>query len=177
MSIKTLRQKPPKFKIDPAKIPDELKQIPRWVVWKWVWNEKREKWDKPPFSVNGFKCDHTDPAHQVTFSEALAASGGFDGIGLSMGSDGGGYVGLDIDNCRDRDSGFLSVEAQSIVDELGTFCEISPSGEGVKLWLRGDYDKAKWGSEVGNIEVYRDGRYFTVFPSRAAASVTCARSV
>lgn len=174
MSIKSLRQKPPRFNIDPSKIPDELKRLPQWVVWRWVWDEKREHWDKPPFSaIDGFKCDHRDHAKQTTFDVALAASKDFDGIGLSMGKNGSGYVGVDIDECRDPESGFLSIEAQAIVDELNTFTEVSPSGEGIKLWLKGDYDKAKWGSKIGPLEVYRDGRYFTI-TSQSVGSETIA---
>lgn len=153
--------KPPKMPVNLAGIPDELKRIPNWHVWKWEWKEKSQKWDKPPYAIDGSYGSSTDSAKWCTFEEAVAALPRFDGLGLAMG-DGISYVGVDLDSCRDPESGFLSIEAQSIVDDLGTYCEISPSKTGVKLWLKGDYDKTKWRSKVGNVEVYCNGRYFTV---------------
>lgn len=161
-SIKCSESKPPRIDCDPANIPAELKRFRQWVMWNWVWDKKRGYWDKPPFSVDGHKCNHLDPANQVPFETALAASKNFDGIGLSLGENGIGLVGLDIDSCRDRSTGLLSIEAQAIVDELDTYWEISPSGEGIRGFLRGDYDKAKWGSEAGILEIYRDKRYLTI---------------
>jgi putative DNA primase/helicase len=161
MDVKSSRQKPPRVEVLLDNIPDELKRIPQWHVWKWEWREKSQKWDKPPYAIDGSYGSSTDASKWCTFDEAVAALPRFDGLGLAMGA-GIGMVGIDLDDCRDPASGFLSVEAEAIIEQLDTYCEISPSKTGVKLWLLGDYDKTQWRSKVGNVETYCNGRYFTV---------------
>jgi putative DNA primase/helicase len=91
--------KPERIGPYPENIPDELKRLPRWVMWQWVWDEKKRRWDKPPLQVNGRNASSTDPATWTTFDAALAACGNggrFDGIGIALGDD---YAGVDFDHC------------------------------------------------------------------------------
>jgi putative DNA primase/helicase len=164
MTVHTVR--PANMPVQIDNIPDGLKQISQWVVWNWV--EKvstktgKTKFDKPPKNLSGFDCDSTDPKNWSSFKAAATALDRFDGIGLAMGAEGCGLVGVDLDDCIDCETGFMSEDARQIIELLDTYAEISPSGSGVKMWLNGTYDKTGWRSKVGNIEVYKDGRYFTV---------------
>ncbi len=159
------KQKPALLKIQPENIPDELKAIPQYIPWGWRWDDAKGRWGKPPLDWGGNKSNPHSPANWRSFDDALAAvianTRDFSGLGLSMG-DGSGYVGFDIDDCRDPVSGVLSAEAQAIVDDLDTYVEVSPSGCGIKGWLRGDFDSSKYAPKKGNYEAYRAGRYFTV---------------
>jgi putative DNA primase/helicase len=164
MDVKKQKKAPAPMPVRVDNIPDALRGIDQWVNWRWTWKEKTGKWDKPPFAADGSYGSSTDPEKWTDFDTAIAAvdEHDFSGVGLAMGNDGIGLVGVDLDNCRDHINGFVKSDAQAIVDMFDTYTEVSPSGTGLKLWLKGDYDKAKWRSKVGDIEVYRDGRYFTV---------------
>lgn len=161
-SVKKNKAKPAAMSPNFAKIPETLKSQRRWVVWRWVW--KDNKWDKPLFRPNGNAASSTDPDTWVTLPEAQAAAKNFDGVGFAMGK-GCGLVGVDLDYCRNPTTGEITPLAQRIIDELDTYAEVSPSGEGVKLWLEGSIgDTKQWkhkNKELG-LEIYWDGRYFTV---------------
>jgi primase-polymerase (primpol)-like protein len=101
----------------------------------------------------------------VRFDTALrAANSGFvDGIGFALGD---GFCGVDFDNCRQRESGIIAPDVQAYVERLGTYGEVSPSCEGIKLILRGKLPKGR--RQQGNVEMYDSGRYFTVTGHRLA---------
>jgi hypothetical protein len=81
-----------------------------------------------------------------------------DGIGFVLGD---GLAGVDLDDCRDPKSGVLEDWARDIVDELDSYTEISPSGTGVKIFLRGELPPGVR-EKKGSIEIYTRGKYFTV---------------
>ena len=82
----------------------------------------------------------------------------FDGIGF-MFSSGDPYTFIDLDKCRDPETGEIGQEAQEIIDSLGGYAEVSPSGEGVHIFVRG---KVPRGRKRGWIEVYSTERYATI---------------
>lgn len=49
--------KPSSIVIDVANIPAELKELDRWLCWKWEWDQSKNdgagKWDKPPMNAFG----------------------------------------------------------------------------------------------------------------------------
>jgi hypothetical protein len=69
------------------------------------------------------------------------------------------YVGVDLDDVRDPESGKLSSRAAEIVRLLDSYAEVSPSQAGVKLWVRARLERA---SRKPGFEVYPQGRYFTL---------------
>jgi hypothetical protein len=70
------------------------------------------------------------------------------------------FVGIDLDGCRDPDSGAVESWAQAVVERFPTYCEVSPSGTGVHLILEGTLPPG--GRKRGPVECYESGRYFTV---------------
>jgi len=48
-----------------------------------------------------------------------------------------GLVGIDLDDCRDPETGALRRWARRVIKKLKSYAEVSPSGTGVKIWLRG----------------------------------------
>lgn len=165
-----------------------LADHPRWVTWR---NELRNgKPSKIPYAPRtGRKAKADDPTTWGTRKEAEAAvprlvdrSGG--GIGLELGILGDGLAigGIDFDLCRMAD-GTLAPWAAKVVERIGSYTEISPSGAGVKSFfifpaaelatLRtamgkkpGEGSGRKWargkGDHVPSIELYLDGRYFAI---------------
>jgi len=143
-------------------IPEDLRSYPQWVVWNWNWNGK--KWDKPPLSVaTGWKCSKTDPKSWSTFDAARAAhqAGRFDGVGFCFTED-DPFAGVDLDSCRDPDSGEIDPSVLWILETLNGYTEVSPSGCGLKIFVRGTLLMGNHADNVRGIEMYDRGAYFTV---------------
>jgi putative DNA primase/helicase len=141
-------------------IPEELRQRPQWVVWKL---EKRSGEDKPtkvPYIAGGVgRADTTDLMTWRTFEEAAQAleTGRYNGIGFVF-SSGDPYAGIDLDNCRDAQTGELEEWAEKIVKAFGGYAEVSHSGTGVHIIVKGKAPNKKH----GKVEAYSSERYFTM---------------
>jgi hypothetical protein len=146
--------------IDTTKIPNYLKALDCWVVWRL--KIRRGKSTKVPYcAATGQVASSTDPATWSTFEKALAAyrAGRYSGIGFVFnGAD--GIVGIDLDKCRNPTTGNIETWAAEVVSSLETYTEVSPSGKGLHLYLLGKLPAG--GRKKGPIEVYESGRYFTV---------------
>jgi hypothetical protein len=160
--------KPPTHPVDPIAIHDGLKMFDRWLGWRWKWNTKANKWDKPPIDANaGGPGSSTNPATWCSFDKALAAvrAGNCDGIGFALGEAEGGihFAGIDLDNSRNRETGELSEVARDIIGTMDTYGEVSPSETGIKLLCIGSLPSgAATKNKAGTVEVYSGGRYFTI---------------
>jgi len=163
IDAKNGNDKPSAMLVEPGNIPAALKEIPRWLAWNWR-RQKNGRWSKPPLNVKtGCKCSKIDPKNWVTFDEAIAAhqSGRFDGIGFEF-EDTDDFAGIDLDDCRNPETGELTAKAEAIVDWAGSYTEVSPSGRGVKIFIRG---KLPWGNRAAHnigVETYERATYFCV---------------
>lgn len=163
-------QKPPRFSVLHDKLPSELVGTDRWVGWRWERKQGSPKWTKPPVKVcSGIKCDVTEEANWCDFSTAFAAfeAEEVDGVGFSLGvlDDGRNICGIDIDDCRNRDTGEIDPAAWEIINKFDIYWEISPSGEGVKglgIGRKEKHSGCTFILERGmKIEIFDVGRYFT----------------
>lgn len=153
-------------------IPVELRRLPQWVGWRWV--VRKGKRTKPPFMADGVRpasCD--DESTWATFEEVCAAvdGGRLDGVGFQV-KEGQELVGLDLDHCRDVASGDIEAGAQAVVDRFRSYTEVSPSGTGLRIFIKGV--KPGPSCRKGNFEIYSRLRYFTVTGQRltgAAADI------
>jgi putative DNA primase/helicase len=105
------------------------------------------------------------------FAAYEAAEPPYDGIGFVFcGAD--PFVGIDLDDCRDAESGEVAPWAQSIIDRVQEgYVEASPSGTGVHIIVEGatvpgerarKKVRSKTGEVVGEVEMYGHGRFFTI---------------
>jgi putative DNA primase/helicase len=136
-------------------IPKELKVRPQWVVWKVV----GEKPDKVPYSATtGRRASSTDLMTWSTFAETLEAyeNGNYAGLGFVF-SSGDPYTGVDLDNCVDE-NGEIAVWALEIARYFDSYTELSATGTGLHVNVRGDVPNRR----KGDIEVYSSKRFFTV---------------
>ncbi len=155
-----LTRKPALLPIIAANIPAMLRDARRWLGWRWEPDADAGKWNKPPIAVLlDRRGSSTNPRTWCDFDTALcAAEQSFvDGIGFALGD---GFCGVDFDNCRDRETANIAPDVLAYIRRLGTYGEVSPSGEGVKLILCGTLPKGRRAN--GKVEVYDHGRYFTV---------------
>lgn len=149
-------------------IPDALRDRAQWVCWRHDANAESQPTKVPYISGTSHRASTTDCDSWGTFDEAIAAledDHGWDGIGYVFSED-DGFVGIDLDECL-TDDGELMPEARRIVDQLQSYAEISPSGCGVKIWVKGSLPISESGRRtraIGfkQIEIYQHGRYFTV---------------
>jgi hypothetical protein len=148
----------------PHWIPSTLKALPQWVPWDL---ELRDgKWAKIPKNPrNGENAKANDAGTWGTFEEAFTfhQAHGTSGIGFEF-SAAHPFVGIDLDDCRDPDTGDLTELAQEMLARFTTYAEISPSGTGIKLIGIGRLPAS--GKNFGNIEVYDRGRYFALTGER-----------
>ena len=154
-------RRPDKMHVQGDNIPDQLKQLPRWVTWNY--ERPKNKWTKVLLDPKtGRHGSTTDAGTWSDFDTALAASAKADGVGITFGelAPGVHLVGVDLDDCRDPDTGVVDPWAMSIVRMLDSYTEVSPSGTGLKIYCIGRLPEG--GRQNGNLECYESGRYFCV---------------
>jgi hypothetical protein len=122
-------------------IPDELKEVHQWIVWRYVQRKQEKKPTKPPYSAKTLQfCNVTDPNSWGSFEEALAAyqKHKFDGIGFALAN---GYCGVDLDYCVNAETLEIEPHAEAVIERLNSYSEFSPSKTGlhclVKATLKG----------------------------------------
>lgn len=141
---------------------------PRWVVWRL--KKKGNKFTKVPYQAlkPSMMASSDDPSTWADAATTIktAASGNFDGIGICLlNSD---LVTFDIDDCRDKDTGEIEPYAMGLIDRARTYCEITPSGTGLRIIGIGSGAKVHRKQKVPNsngvtVETYRKcERYITV---------------
>jgi putative DNA primase/helicase len=137
-------------------IPDELLPLRQWVGYS--------KPTKVP--LNG--ASTTDPSTWYSYDEALTVAqflikAGKGGVGFVFGVD-DPYAGVDLDACVV--DGQIHPAAQEIIDLLDSYWEVSPSGKGVHIIVRGElpdgFGSRTTGPWGGSLEVYDHARYFTM---------------
>ncbi len=161
--------KPTPLVVQPENIPDELKALPQWVMWRYVWLPDTQRWDKPPFQVrlrNPALAKVNGPKTWNTFGAAIAAYQTapdlYDGIGFVPTKD-GSYTFVDLDKCRDKQTGIIEEWALKIVRQFNSYTEVSPSGTGLRIITLAAWPFVeKQGTKKGNIELYHSGHYLTI---------------
>lgn len=159
-------------------VPAELKQKQNWVLWKLETVD--ERLTKVPYSVGRGKAASNNPATWTTYEAAVtgATIDAQGGVGIMTD---GSFIGWDLDGCRNPQTGEITPWAQSIIDALRVYTEITPSGFGVRAYSSGKLPdgprrfsmalSAGFGDKVG-IEVYDHARYFTVTGTRLGDAAT-----
>lgn len=106
------------------------------------------------------KASSTDPATWGTFADAVEAYQALGdrvaGVGVVLARS-AGITCIDLD--RVLANGRLDARAQTIVERTDSFTEISPSGTGLHVFVRGTVSRALKGEQI---EVYSDARYIAV---------------
>jgi putative DNA primase/helicase len=162
------------YPTDPSQVPAELAERPQWVVWYWKPTGRPDRpWTKPPVDPKtGRPAKADDPATWGTFRQAVAWAQRHHlaGIGLVL-TEELRITGVDLDGCRDPETGAIADWAQAVVDRLDTFTQISPSRTGLRLFVKGRLpawllDRDRQGRRRGPIEVYQGGHYLTLTTER-----------
>jgi putative DNA primase/helicase len=158
----------------PDAVPDVLKESDQWLVWDWVLQEgksgKPPRWTKPPFRIDGKgRASSTDAASWGSYRSALNAMRmrRLPGIGFALTADDPYCMG-DLDDCRDPETGEIAEWAKPVLALFaGSYQEVSPSGEGIKLLIKATlptkHNQWRLGADpLAFIYWYTQGRYTTL---------------
>jgi len=149
--------------LDP--LPEELLERDQWVCWRL--DTRNGKETKIPIQADGeTHAKSNDPSTWSSIEAVAETAKGRDDRSIGfMFSDDGPYAGVDLDDCRDPDTGELDDWAQHVVDRLRSYTEVSYSGTGLHIILR-DVEVPDWWTNQKDgekeIEVYDSSRFFTV---------------
>lgn len=150
-------------------IPNELKALKQWGLYKREWQETKQKFNKfPKSAIDGSDAKSNDPTTWVDFETALKALDEFklDGLGFFFAN---GYAGIDIDHVAvdlhrwrqgDDDDNVVS----DFLSHTESYAETSMSGEGLHIIVKGEIPGDR--RRKGNIEMYQAGRFFAMTGKR-----------
>ena len=121
--------------------PDDLRQLPAWLMWRYEQHDDEPKPRKVPYYASGQRRHGKqgtpeDRRQLATFAAARAAAArrNMDGVGLALLPE-WGLTALDFDHCTLPD-GALHPEVAEIAAQ--SYAEWSPSGHGVRVLFRGN---------------------------------------
>lgn len=143
-------------------IPETLRISRSWVCWR-ARPSKNGKIDKIPINpTNGKNAQSNNQKTWGNFNTALAGLGRFNlsGIGFMFGQN--EFFGVDIDHCRNKETGTISDFATEIIQTLDSYTEISPSGTGIHIICKGKIPEGERKNDKLGLEMYESGRFFTI---------------
>jgi archaellum biogenesis ATPase FlaH len=155
--------------LTPYKLPACLTERRQWVLWKTI--DRSGEPTKVPFQVNGEPAKSSDAQTWDAFDMACQRheQGGYDGIGYVL-DEHDPFCGIDLDGCRNPETKQVAEWAREIIKRFDSYTEISPSGTGVKIFIRGclpfghrnkvKVDAESVSTKTPGIEVYDNRRYF-----------------
>jgi primase-polymerase (primpol)-like protein len=147
--------------------PESMRRITQWGVWKY--SPEGVKWPVDPASGHAPVDSHA-LRNLRPFAEAVEAAERIRcGLYFDLRTE-DPFAGVDLDDCVGDDDGeevdglLIHPEALEVVRALGGYCELSPSGTGLKVTLEGAVELALTATDApwGKIEIYDRARFWTV---------------
>lgn len=143
---------------DLSSIPEVLRVLTQWVCWG-----PRGEGEKAPINPrSGRLASITDKRTWGTLGEAMGRFvdrgeiENLNGIGFVFSTD-DSFMGIDLDKCRDSESGELTSEARAFIEKVDSYTEASPSGTGAHIIVRASIPT---GRKTSSIEMYSHSRFF-----------------
>lgn len=148
-----------------AAVPNELKNLKQWGLFRKQWMPNRNKYNKIP--VNPWDNSAGSSTDQTTWSDfdtAIRALAKYQADGLAF-YFGNGYVGLDIDHIGEDLKTFTNGDNDNEVNRAnqlthGTYMEVSISNEGIHCIFKGKVPGNR--SRHANYEMYSKDRFFAL---------------
>jgi hypothetical protein len=137
--------------IDYSNIPQELRMLKQWVC--------ANGDSKVPMQANRpYAASSTNPDTWASFEDALWAvkQGYYDYLGFVFNDN--GIVGIDIDDGFEENGG-TSAMALDIITQCRSYTELSKSGEGFHIFVKGDIP-FKGKNNLTGVEIYKTARFF-----------------
>lgn len=144
-------------------IPQELTELKQWCIWRYV--ERGDKVTKLP--INPADNTFAKSNDESTWADLQTAREGYqkynaDGLGFFFKEP---YMGIDIDDIGEELERYKRGDIQENIvfefyESLKSYTEISPSGNGIHIILKGEIPGSRRRKE--NVEMYDSGRFFTM---------------
>lgn len=156
------------LQVKPGNVPSELKALPCCVsnpVPVWDESDGDWRWTKPPsHPVTGYNIGPDRPEKWSDFSTCAAAvlSGDWKLMGGLL-SEESGIVGYDVDKIKRHGTLDRNPAIKSAIREYqkrGGYVERSPSGDGLRVFAKGDPVTGR--KKRNDLEMYSDRRYLTI---------------
>ena len=146
-----------------ANFPQTLKELSLWTLWKLETRDGAQT--KVPYRIDGKKASPTNPNDWTDFDTALRAfdPAKYDGLGFVLRKE-DNIVCIDLDGCI-GDDGKICDEANHIVRMLNSWTEISQSGKGLHIFIRGKKrtDKCRATPRTfKSLEIYDHARFIAL---------------
>ena len=141
-----------------SNIPRELKLLSQWVNWRY--EQRNGKPTKVPINAhngNNASCDDRSTWSDFEVAHQKLQAGDAAGVGFQITPP---YVGIDLDKCRNNETGQIEQWARDIISELNSYTELSPSETGVHILVQGELPAG--GRRKGHVEMYDGKRFFTM---------------
>ena len=161
------------------RIPADLKARPQWVLWRGagrIDHQTGESTGLEKIPIDPHTLHHastTDTETWGTFKYCVDAlpvaleqwenedpstyRGG--GVGYVFTSD-DSYTGIDLDHCRDADTGAIADWAQTWIDTLNSYTQVSVSGTGVHVIVEATLPPGR--RQSGNYQMWDHSRFFAM---------------
>lgn len=143
-------------------VPPALTERDHWVCWR----EEDRDGDPTKIPIDataGRYASTTDQTTWTSFDQAIAYHDDPDtdtnGVGFVFAPE-DTIAGVDLDNCRDPETGNSSDLAEDIIRRLDSYTEVSPSGTGYHVYVEGIVPDGR--NRHDGVEMYDEGRFFTV---------------
>ena len=153
----------------PDNIPEELRAKRQWMAWRKGETKPSGRFAKPPVSLHhGYDGSTNNPSDWGTFEEAMgfAERHGPPVVEFVFTED-DSFCGVDLDHCRNPEEEAIQKWAWEIIRELDSYSEVSPSGTGVKIFMRGSVPRSL---NTENFEIYDAKQPFTVAGERVEST-------
>lgn len=158
--------------IDENAIPESLRARDQWICWERT--ERDGETTKVP--IDPQTAEFASTTNDRTWSDLETAleyldsnPTAVDGIGFVFTST-DPLVGVDLDDCRDPETGQPTSRAKNIINRLDSYTEVSPSGTGYHVLIRGELPAGR--NRRGHVELYDHARYFTVTADHVSGTPT-----
>ena len=166
----------PVVRVRRENIPQELRDMPNWVLWHYKENDEGHDVGKIPLQPNNRAASCSDPDTWSTFGAVWRTySDGerFDGVSFAL--DGEGIIGIDLDAVVDVRTGSLRPwpdepeydglpSPDEILRSIDSYAEVSPGGHGLRIFARGELPWSRY--KKGHFEIYNDRKFLTVTGDR-----------
>ena len=153
--------------LDKNTFPKELTVLKQWVCWRREPDKKSGRDTKVPYSPgSGYRASASNSETWGTIDEAIYSQDKylFNGIGFVFTNE-CGIIGIDIDHCLF--DGQPNDVAAEILSKLPiTYIEVSPSGAGLHIFLKGKLPSCGNRNSKYGVEMYSSSRYFTMTGNR-----------
>lgn len=147
--------------MDYSGVPQELKELPNWGLFRKEWDARKGKYNKYPINAEtGELAKSNDPSTWTSFNHAIEKVNQYGAAGLAFFIQ-PPYMLIDLDHCFEDiqrvKGGDHENEVADFIDRTQSYTELSVSGEGIHIITKGNFPGPK--RRHGNVEMYPEERF------------------